>query len=126
VFGWKTIDVGGGTEMWTLPGYGDHLEERTPGLRAMMKEMGAPTGFEDVVAAVLPLGDDQSATPANWSVTFAVEDADAAAAKAQELGAMVVVPPFDAPWVRTTVIRDPQGAVFVASQFVAENKDLAG
>ena len=83
VFGWKTIDVGGGAEMWTMPGYGDHLEERTPGFGAMMAEMGAPAGFEDVVAAIVPLPDDQPDTPAHWSVTFAVEDADAAAAKAQ-------------------------------------------
>ena len=33
VFGWQTLALGGGTEMWTLPGYGDHLEESTPGLR---------------------------------------------------------------------------------------------
>src|SRR5262245_17157969 len=26
VFGWKTLDVGGGTEFWTLPGYGEYLE----------------------------------------------------------------------------------------------------
>jgi hypothetical protein len=35
------------------------------------------------------------------------------------------VPPFDAPWVRMTVITDPQGATFTASKFVPENKDLA-
>src|SRR3954468_21609545 len=33
VFGWGTLDLGGGGEMWTLSAYGDHLEERTPGLR---------------------------------------------------------------------------------------------
>ena len=43
--------------------------------------------------------------------------------RAEELGGEVLVPPFDAPWVRMT-IRDPQGATFVASQFVPENKDL--
>ena len=42
-----------------------------------------------------------------------------------ELGGQVVVPPFDAPWVRMTVITDPQGATFTASMFVPENKDLA-
>ena len=58
-------------------------------------------------------------------MTFAVDDADGAAAKARELGGTVIVPPFDAPWVRMTVIADPQGATFVASKFVPENKDLA-
>ena len=31
------------------------------------------------------------------------------------------VGPVDAPWVRMAVIRDPQGATFIASQFVPEN-----
>jgi predicted enzyme related to lactoylglutathione lyase len=58
-------------------------------------------------------------------VTFAVDDADATAERADELGGNVVVPPFDAPWVRMTVIADPQGATFTASKFVPENRDLA-
>ena len=59
VFGWQTLTVGGGNEMWTLPGYGDHLEESTPGLREMVAEMGGPAGFEDVVASLNPIPDDQ-------------------------------------------------------------------
>ncbi len=35
-----------GSPMWALPGYGDHLEQLNPGLRAGMKQMGAPDGFE--------------------------------------------------------------------------------
>jgi predicted enzyme related to lactoylglutathione lyase len=126
VFGWTTLDVGGGTEMWTLPGYGDYLEGITPGIRKMVAEVGGPPGFEDVVASINPIPDDQPDTPPRWSVTFAVDDADAIAAKAPELGATVVAEPFDAPWVRMTIINDPQGATFIASKFVAENKDLAG
>ena len=124
VFGWETLSLDGGAEMWTLPGYGDYLEELTPGLRKGMAEMGAPAGFEDVVAAINPIADDQPDVPANWSVTFAVDDADATAEKAAELGGQVVAAPFDAPWVRMTVISDPQGATFIASKFVPENKDL--
>jgi hypothetical protein len=37
----------------------------------------------------------------------------------------VVAPPMDAPWVRLTTIADPQGATFIASQFVPENRDLS-
>jgi uncharacterized protein len=37
----------------------------------------------------------------------------------------LVAPPFDAPWVRMTIIADPQGATFIASQFRPENRDLA-
>ena len=124
VFGWETIDLGPGNAMWKLAGYGDHLEEKTPGLREGMAEMGAPPGFEDVVAALISIADDQPDVPAHWSVTFAVDDADATAKQAAELGAELVVPPMDAPWVRMSVIRDPQGATFIANQFVAENRDL--
>jgi predicted enzyme related to lactoylglutathione lyase len=125
VFGWKTLPLPSG-EMWTLPGYGDHLEERTPGLRQGMEQMGAPAGFIDVVAGINKLGADDSNTPAHWGVTFAVNDVEETAAKAKSLGGEVVAGPMDAPWVRMAVIKDPQGAIFVASQFVAENKDLAG
>ncbi|MBA3359775.1 MAG: hypothetical protein H0U20_10010 [Thermoleophilaceae bacterium] len=52
------------------------------------------------------------------SITFGVEDADASVARAKELGAEVVVEPFDAPWVRAAVLRDPDGAALNVSQFV--------
>jgi predicted enzyme related to lactoylglutathione lyase len=121
VFGWEPFDFPGG-KAWALPGYGDYLEELTPGLRARTAEYGVP-GFEDVVAAInqLPAND----TPAHWSVTFGAADADATAARAGELGGEVVVPPFDGPYVRMTVLRDPEGATFTASQFVPENRDVA-
>lgn len=123
VFGWETLTLPSGI-MWTLPGYGDHLEESNPGLREQMAEMDAPEGFIDVVASINPIAADDTQTPAHWSVAFAVDDAEATAAKAKELGGEVVAGPFDAPWVRMAVIKDPQGATFVASQFVAENRDL--
>jgi hypothetical protein len=125
VFGWETLELPGGFRAWTLPGYGDYLERDNPGLRKGMAEMGAPEEFADVVATLVAIGDDQPDTPPHWNVTFAVDDADAIAEKASELGGKVIVPPMDAPWVRMTVIADPQGATFTASQFVVENKDLA-
>ena len=119
VFGWKSRTIGGGS-MWILPGYGDHLEEATPGLRESMKGMGAPDGFIDVVAQLTPIADGDDSHP-HWNVTFAVDDIAATAAKAGELGGEVVEGPVDAPWVRMAVIKDPQGALFIASQFVPEN-----
>lgn len=124
VFGWTLLDLGGGGAMWQLPGYADFLEQRDPGLQERMAESGAPDGFADVVAAIAPIGDDQPDLPAHWGVTFAVDDADVAAKTAYELGGRVIVPPFDAPWVRMTVLSDPAGATFIASKFVPENKDL--
>jgi hypothetical protein len=94
-------------------------------MRTRIAEVGAPPGFEDVVASLNPIAQDQPDVPAHWGVTFAVDDADAVAAKTEELGGTVVVAPFDAPWVRMTVITDPQGATFIASKFVPENRDLA-
>lgn len=117
VFGWETLDLGGGYA-WALAGYGDFLERRTPGMREGMAAMGAPERFEDVVASLeLMAGDEPDASP-HWSVTFGVDDADTIAARAPELGGKVLVPPFDAPWVRMTMIADPQGGTFTASQFV--------
>jgi predicted enzyme related to lactoylglutathione lyase len=124
VFGWTTVDIGPG--MWALPGYGDDLERDNPDLRKMIAETGGPPGFEDVVASITPLTDDQPDTPPHWSVTFATDDVDATAARAAELGGTLVVPPMDVPWSRMTVIADPQGATFIASQFVPENKDIGG
>jgi uncharacterized protein len=131
VFGWQTGSIGDGAQGWALPGYGDWLErQHHPDLRKQMADAGAPDGFEDIVASIIPVPNDHPDTSAHWSVTFAVDDTDATAKKATELGGKVIVPPFDAPWststyiIRITVIGDPQGATFSASKFVPENKNL--
>jgi hypothetical protein len=126
VFGWETLGQEGSAQMWRLPGYGDFLAQSDPELRKRQAESGAPEGFWDVVATLVLIGDDHADAPAHWSVTFAVDDADATAERAAELGGQVVVPPFDAPWVRMTILTDPQGATFTASKFAPENKDLDG
>lgn len=124
LFGWRLLELGAGAgSMWCLPGYGDLLERGDPGLRERLRQFGGPEGFEDVVAGINPIGDGQPDASAHWSVTFAVDDADAVAAKAAQLGGRVVVPPFAAPWVRMAVIADPRGATFTASQFMPENRD---
>jgi predicted enzyme related to lactoylglutathione lyase len=125
VFGWRTLSLPFGL-LWTLPGYGDHLEERNPGLREQMAQMGGPDGFIDVVAAIDPIAADDSVTPPHWSVTFGTDDAESTASTAREQGGEVVAGPFDVPWSRRVVIKDPRGATFIASQFVLENKDLGG
>jgi predicted enzyme related to lactoylglutathione lyase len=124
VFGWETLDLPGGERLWRLPGYGEHLQQRDPGLRERIAQSGGPKGFEDVVAALSPIADEQLDMSPDWSVTIAVDDADATAARAAQLGGEIAVAPFDAPWVRMTVITDPQGATFIASKFVPENGDF--
>ena len=114
VFGWETTD-GDGTSFWRLPAYADHLEERDPGLRERMKQVGAPDRFEEAVAWLQETAAGESP---HWGVTFAVDDADAAAERTADLGGEILVAPVDAPWVRMTVLRDPQGAEFTASKYV--------
>ena len=114
VFGWRVLAVGDSFQAWALSAYGDHLEQLQPGTRQNVAEMGVP-GFEDVVASIEPLG--PGAAP-HWSVTFTVDSADETAQRTAELGGKVLAAPFDAPWVRMTVLSDPQGATFTASQFV--------
>jgi uncharacterized protein len=123
VFGWKILPLDAGP-FWMLPGYGDHLEEKSPGLRENMEQMGAPDGFLDVVAMINPIAADDADTPAHWTVTFGVDDVAETATAATKLGGTVVAGPFDAPWTRLAVIEDPQGATFIAGQFVAENAGL--
>jgi uncharacterized protein len=122
VFGWvaeKIEGAGMGFTFLRLPGYGDFLEKTDPGLRARQAEIGAPDGFEDVVAGLVTMTPDRfpADVPPHWSVTFAVDDADATAARATELGGALLAGPLDAGPTRIAVISDPQGAVFTASRF---------
>lgn len=50
--------------------------------------------------------------PAHWMVYFAVDDTDATAARAEQLGGRVPVPPTEIPPGRFSVLNDPHGAVF--------------
>jgi predicted enzyme related to lactoylglutathione lyase len=118
LFGWEADEVDMGAmagNMVRLPGYADFLEQFDPGIRQRHADFGAPPGFSECVAWILPLADDQQAP--HWNVTLAVADADAVAARARELGGTVVVEPFDVPPVRSAVLRDPGGASFTVSAF---------
>lgn len=50
--------------------------------------------------------------PNHWMTYFAVDDTDATAEQAQQLGGKVSVPPTDIPPGRFAVLNDPHGAVF--------------
>jgi uncharacterized protein len=127
VFGWEADSFEMGDvafHMWRLPGYGDHLEAIDPDIRRRHAEDGAPEGFTDCVAWMVPMTRDRfpEDVPPHWSVTFSVDDTDAVAEKAAELGGRVVVPPLDAPPVRVAVVSDPQGAVFSVSKYQPESR----
>jgi uncharacterized protein len=61
--------------------------------------------------------------PPHWAVYFAVADADSAAARVQELGGRVHVPPTDIEPGRFAAVADPAGAVF---NVIALKPELAG
>ena len=116
MFGWETqdLDVGDGVAtMWRVPGYGDFLERTTdPDVRRRQAGVGAPPGFEDAIGWLV-----STDGPPHWQVTFSVQDADATAERAAELGGRVGAPPTDVPYARVAVLGDPQGAEFTVSQF---------
>jgi uncharacterized protein len=119
LFGWEKCVGVGGFEFMRLRGYAEFLERDDPDLRERHQAAGASAEFSDAVAGIgaLPDGDTP---PAHWSVTFGVDDADAIAARAAELGGTLVADPFDMGPVRSAVIADPGGAAFTVSRFYPE------
>ena len=113
VFGWEITDLGFAT-MIRRPGYGDHLASTVdPGIHERQSAVHSPPGFADAIGWLATV---EAAEQPHWHVTFTVEDRDEAAATAERLGGTVLAS-ADSDWTRTAEIRDPQGAVFTASQF---------
>lgn len=83
-----------------------------------MGDPGAPTYRElqlngRAIGGAMQITDDWPAEiPSHWMPYFAVDDTDATAAKAAELGAAVNAPPTDIPPGRFAVLSDPPGAHF--------------
>ena len=112
-FGWVVEDLGFAT-MIRRPGYGDHLEATVdPTIHERQAGVGAPPGFADAIAWVAAL---EPRLAPHWHVSLSVADRDAAAERAERLGGEVLSTE-DTQWTRTALVRDPQGAVFTASQF---------
>jgi hypothetical protein len=98
----------------------------TPAVHAAKDFYGDLFGWkaEDVPAsiprAILSLGDlviggvhaptPQEGDSAQWTVSFSVADADKSAARAEELGGRIVMPPMDIPIGRFAIVSDPAGA----------------
>jgi predicted enzyme related to lactoylglutathione lyase len=90
----------------TVVGFTHSAVEMAPGKTYTMLKVGG----NDVGGCTEP---PMPGVPNVWHIYFAVDDADATAAKAAEEGGHVMVEPFDIPSVgRTAVLTDPQGAVF--------------
>jgi predicted enzyme related to lactoylglutathione lyase len=93
VFGWDTADIA------------DSDEFRYTIMRNPDGE-GELAGIMDA-ASFLPEG-----VGSHWSVYWAVDDADAVAARAEALGGSVVAAPKDTPYGRLATLSDPVGAHF--------------
>ena len=74
---------------------------------------------EEGVGGIMPIPPQAQGSPPNWGVYVTVDNIDATAKKAKELGGKVLVPPTDIPNVgRFAVLQDPQGAVISAITYV--------
>ncbi len=61
---------------------------------------------------IMPMPPEAGQMPPNWGAYVAVDDVDASARQAEELGGKILMEPRDIPHVgRFCVIQDPQGAV---------------
>jgi predicted enzyme related to lactoylglutathione lyase len=70
-----------------------------------------------VTGGLMQMGDDwPEGVPPYWSVTFHVDDVDAASARAKELGATEHVGLTDTEYGRFTIVTDPAGAAFTLMQ----------
>ena len=111
VFGWETdtFDMGEGEiTLWRLPGYvGGEIEQ--PVSREVVGVMAPMSGAPRLHADTTP----------HWSVNFWVDNTDAIADRAVQMGGKAVVPPYDAPGFREAVLADPQGAAFSVSKLTA-------
>lgn len=114
LLGWEVSpDLGAG--MARVAGYGDHLA-RTVDPQIHERQAFVPPGFADVVAGV-----EHDRGPARFSVVFAVAERDAAAERAERAGG-TVEETSESPWTREAVVRDPQGAELVLSEFAPQGQ----
>lgn len=61
----------------------------------------------------LPPDQKDKGVPSNWAVYFTATNCDAETEKAKQLGAHIIMPPFDVgEYGRMSVLADPSGAVF--------------
>jgi len=88
---------------WTME---DEPIEAGVATYTILKRNGQPIGGIMKMPPQVPPG-----TPPHWGAYVTVDDVDAVAAKVQELGGKVLVPPRDVLGSRFCVFEDPQGAV---------------
>ena len=77
---------------------------------------------DEGVGGIMPIPPEAEGTPPHWGVYVTVDDVDATARKAEELGGKIHVPPTDIPNVgRFCVIQDSQGALISAITYTMDD-----
>ena len=79
----------------------------------ILKANGQPVGGIMKMPPQVP-----AEAPPHWGTYVTVDDVDAVAQKAQQLGAKILVPPTDVPDARFCVFEDPQGAVLSVIKYL--------
>ena len=70
---------------------------------------------DEKIGGIMAMPSEAKGMPPSWGAYVTVDDVDAVAESAVELGGKVLVPPKDIPGVgRFCVLQDPQGAVISA------------
>lgn len=104
----STNDVGAARDFYTgLLGWSVETMDMGEGREYTMFRVG-----DEPAAGMMAIGPDMGPMPPSWGVYFEVEDPDAVAARAGELGGNVFVAPTDFPGGRFALVSDPQGAAF--------------
>ena len=99
LFGWKTEEMSMEDMKYTVVKIGD-----------------------EGVGGIMSIPPQAEGTPPNWGGYVTVDDVDATARKAEELGAKILVPLTDIPNVgRFFVLQDPQGALISAITYAEMN-----
>ena len=88
---------------WTMD---DQSMGEGAGSYTILKVDGQPVGGIMKMPPQVPAG-----TPPHWGAYVTVDDVDAVAARVEQLGGKILVPPSNSPDARFCVFQDPQGAI---------------
>ena len=88
---------------WTMD---DQPMPEDAGSYTILRTDGRPVGGMMKMPPQVPAG-----TPPHWGTYVTVDDVDAAAARIEQLGGRILVPPSDSHDARFCVFQDPQGVV---------------
>ena len=118
------VEVHYGGVAWSTARQFDAAWDRGSPLRFRLGAGEVIVGWDQGVAGIMPMGEDQGdrehldpdlariggLLPEHWKVYFAVDDTDAAVARATELGAKVIMPADTMPGVgRMAALAGPHG-----------------